>query len=100
MKELIQKRRTIRRFLQKPIPLKQLENFVDAARLAPSAANLQPLEYIIVHQPELLKRVFGTLKWAGYIRPLGDPPESKWKNMKKMPVRRLKTLFCAPWQIE
>jgi len=77
MKELIQKRRSIRRFLQKTIPLKQLENFVDAARLAPSAANRQPLEYIIVHQPELLKRVFGTLKWAGYIRPLGDPPEKE-----------------------
>jgi nitroreductase len=77
MQELIRKRRSIRRFQQKPIPTEQLEKFVDAARLAPSAANRQPLEYIIIHQPDLLDPVFQTLKWAGYIRPLGDPPEKE-----------------------
>jgi nitroreductase len=36
-------RRTIRRFQKKPIKLDLLRRFVNAARLAPSAANLQPL---------------------------------------------------------
>jgi nitroreductase len=94
MEELIRKRRSIRRFQQKTIPLEHLEKFVDAARLAPSAANLQPLEYIIIHQSELLEQVFGTLKWAGYIRPLGDPPE------KERPVAYIVVLVSTEIKME
>jgi len=72
--EIALKRRSIRRFKNIPIPYEILGKCVDAARLAPSAANLQPLEYIIVDDEQLLAKVFDTLKWAGYIRPAGDPP--------------------------
>jgi nitroreductase len=41
--DVIISRRTIRRFQKKPIKLDTLRRFVNAARLAPSAANLQPL---------------------------------------------------------
>jgi len=75
--ELAIRRRSIRRFKQTPIPYQVLERCVDAARLAPSAANLQPLEFIIVDDEQLLSRVFDTLRWAAYIRPAGDPPEGK-----------------------
>lgn len=47
---------------------------MEAARLAPSGANMQPCEYIIVDDENLLPRVFSTLKWAGYIAPKGNPP--------------------------
>ena len=70
-------RRTIRRFKDKPVPRQLLEQCVNAARLTPSAANLQPLEYIIVEEEQRLAEVFSTLKWAAYIRPEGDPPEGK-----------------------
>lgn len=69
------KRRSIRCFKQKRINPKKLEKIIDAARLAPSAANLQPCEYVIVDDSALLEPVFGTLKWAGYIAPHGIPPE-------------------------
>ena len=71
---LILKRRTIRRFEETPIPRSVLEKLVNAARLAPSAANLQPCEYIVVEEKSLLEKVFETLRWAGYIAPQGDPP--------------------------
>jgi nitroreductase len=70
-------RRSIRRFKNKPIKFNILKKLVNAARLAPSAANSQPCEYIIVDRQPLLDRVFGTLKWAGYIAPLGSPPLGK-----------------------
>jgi nitroreductase len=73
--EAILKRRSIRRFEQKEIPSNILEKIADAARLAPSGANLQPCEYVIINKPEILKSVFATLKWAAYITPLGNPPE-------------------------
>lgn len=72
--EIALKRRSIRRFKNIAIPYEILEKCVNAARLAPSAANLQPLEYIIVDDEQLLPRVFDTLRWAKYIAPAGDPP--------------------------
>lgn len=70
-------RRSIRRFRDIPVPHEILERCVNAARLAPSAANLQPLEYLVVDDSQLLPEVFSTLKWAAYIRPRGDPPQGK-----------------------
>ena len=48
--ETIIRRRSIRRFKDMPVPYGVLEKCVNAARLAPSAANLQPLEYIVVDE--------------------------------------------------
>jgi len=65
--EKIISRRTIRKFIQKEVPTEILVKCVDAARLSPSASNLQPLKYIIINDKELLKEVFSTLRWAGHI---------------------------------
>lgn len=75
--ELTTSRRSIRRFKDMPISPQTLERCVNAARLAPSAANLQPLEYIIVDNEQTSAEVFSTLQWAAYIKPAGDPPEDK-----------------------
>ncbi|UCC38448.1 MAG: nitroreductase family protein [Candidatus Aminicenantes bacterium] len=71
--ELITARRTIRQFKSEPLPRDILERLVNAARLAPSAANLQPLEFIVVDKEELKKQLFPCLKWAAYIAPEGNP---------------------------
>jgi nitroreductase len=65
--EKIRNRRTIRKYLQKAVPEQILLKCVDAARLSPSGGNLQPLRYIIVNDPKLLKPVFSTLSWAVYL---------------------------------
>jgi len=70
-------RRSIRRFQQKPIQLELLRKFVNAARVAPSAANLQPLEYFVVTYNELCYKVFETLGWAAYIKPKWVPSEKE-----------------------
>ncbi|HDL18045.1 MAG TPA: nitroreductase, partial [Bacteroidetes bacterium] len=76
--QLILSRRTIRRFQQKEIPGETLSELVQAARLAPSGSNLQPLTSIIVNRKELLPEVFFTTRWAGYITPKGTPsPEER-----------------------
>jgi len=71
--ELIKSRRSIRQFKQTPIPLEILVNCVDAARVAPSAANLQPIEYMLITDKEQVDYVFPLLRWAAYINPKGDP---------------------------
>ena len=65
--QIIMKRRTIRKFKQEKIPYHLLEKFVNAGRVAPSAANLQPLRYIITNKEELLPKLFSLIKFAGYI---------------------------------
>lgn len=71
------KRRTIRRFKQKPIPFETLKKLVNAGRLAPSSANLQPIEHIVIDSSDFVEKVFETLKWAGYISPDGNPPSGE-----------------------
>jgi nitroreductase len=70
-------RRSIRRFHQKPVNLTILKKCVNAARLAPSAANLQPLEYCIVTDKELCTHLFEALSWAAYIQPKWAPTEEE-----------------------
>jgi len=70
-------RRTIRRFTQKPVPMRVLKKILNAARLAPSGGNIQPCEYVLVTEKSLLEKVFSTLKWAMYLGSSGAPSEGE-----------------------
>ncbi len=75
--DLIKSRRTIRKFQNKPISDEQLLKYVDAARVAPSGANLQPLRYVVVSSPDMVDKVFAHVKWAGYLAPQYNPKENE-----------------------
>lgn len=77
LKEIIARRRTVRSFDQQPVPDEVLRELVDAARVAAAAANMQPLEYVVVTDPALREDLFGCLKWAAYIAPRGNPAEGR-----------------------
>lgn len=64
--ELLKTRRTYRRFAQSPISDEILADMLNAARYASSAANKQPISYVVVRNPEKVKEVFDLTKWAGY----------------------------------
>jgi nitroreductase len=55
--EVIQKRRSIRRYKEDPIPEDVFHRVLEAARLAPSGKNLQPWKFIIVRDKELKDRL-------------------------------------------
>ncbi len=75
--DAITQRRTIRKFSQKPLDSKKLKGYVDVARMAPSAANLQPLKYVTVINRDMTDKVFETLKWAGYLKGEYTPKENE-----------------------
>jgi nitroreductase len=50
--EAVQKRRSVRAYESTPIPKEKLEKILEAARLAPSAGNIQPWHFIIVTELE------------------------------------------------
>jgi nitroreductase len=71
--DIIISRRSIRQFEQKPISQETLRIIVNAGRLAPSAANRQPLEFVVVDEETKKREILPCLKWAGYIAPAGNP---------------------------
>jgi nitroreductase len=71
------KRRSVRKFKQRDIPIHILRKLVDAARVAPSGANVQPIEYIIINEESVCELIFPCLRWAGYIAPEGNPQKGE-----------------------
>ncbi|MFZ2330483.1 MAG: nitroreductase family protein [Atribacterota bacterium] len=68
LKDLITRNRSYRRFDEsKKINREELLELIDLARLSPSAANRQPLRYLLSHSEDNNKLIFSTLAWAGYL---------------------------------
>ncbi len=78
LEELIRKNRTCRRFIQShAIDLNTLNELVNMARLSASAANLQPLKYVVSCAPEKNAGIFGCLTWAAYLKDWPGPKEGE-----------------------
>jgi nitroreductase len=56
---LIQKRRSIRKFLDKPVEAEKIDLLVEAALRAPSSRGLTPWEFIVVTGQDLLEKLAG-----------------------------------------
>ena len=54
--EAINRRRSIRRYLDRPVEFEKITTLIDAARKAPSAGNLQDWNFIIVSEKDLIKQ--------------------------------------------
>ncbi|MFP4687392.1 MAG: nitroreductase family protein [bacterium] len=76
-KELVKSCRSVRRFKQDEIDSTTLKELVNIARFSPSAANLQPLRFIIVNNPNEKKALYPALAWAGYIKDWDGPQEGE-----------------------
>jgi nitroreductase len=57
--------------------METLKALVDLARLSASAANLQPLKYILSSDPQKNSRIFSCLGWAGYLKDWNGPPKGE-----------------------
>ena len=75
--DVIMARRTIRKFRQDPIDRKILVKLIDAARMAPTGRNGQPLSYGIIANKELCNKVFPFTAWAAYLNGTYTPSESE-----------------------
>jgi len=77
MAEGIKQRRTIRFFKQIQVKKQDLIKMVDAARLAPSAANRQQLRFRILQDSGIVERVFRETRWGGAVTPRRTPTWGK-----------------------
>jgi nitroreductase len=78
LEELVKGNRSYRRFYQDvPVSLETLKNLVNLARWSASAANLQPLKYLLSCEPEKNAAIFSCLAWAGYLKDWPGPAEGE-----------------------
>lgn len=78
LKELILKNRSYRRFFQDvAVSTETLQELIDLARLSPSAANRQPLKYLLSNQSDTNSKIFSCLAWAGYLTDWPGPEEGE-----------------------
>lgn len=74
IRELVLKTRSYRRFDESyQIEIKILEELVDLARMSASAANRQPLKYILCNNSDCCGKIFPSLAWAGYLKDWDGP---------------------------
>jgi nitroreductase len=78
MEELIRRNRSYRRFDGTvPVTLETLTGLVALARLSPSAANAQPLRFLLSADPAGNARIFPHTAWAGYLADWPGPAEGE-----------------------
>jgi len=78
LRDLILKNRSYRRFHgSRAVSRDTLIELVDLARLSPSAANLQPLKYILSWDSVKNGIIFPHLKWAGYLKGWPGPEKGE-----------------------
>jgi nitroreductase len=60
-------RRSVRAYRHEPIPRETLTDLIDCARLAPTAINIQPWEFVVVTERETLNAIAGTTDHGRFI---------------------------------
>ena len=56
---LIKTRQSVRKYIDRAVEPEKLHRCLEAARMAPSASNGQPWRFVVVNDPELVKKVAG-----------------------------------------
>jgi len=64
--EAIQKRHSVRAYLPNPVPHEKLARILEAARLAPSASNVQPWHFVVVTDKQKRKELSES-RYAGFL---------------------------------
>jgi nitroreductase len=66
-KEIIELRRSVRKYKKEDIPLEKIESVLNAARLAPSWGNVQPWRFVIVKDDETKKKLAHACKGQKHV---------------------------------
>lgn len=78
LRDLVLQNRSYRTFDESdPVTREMLLEWVDNARLTPSAVNAQPLKYRLVDTKEGVEKVLPHTAWAGALKDITLPPEGK-----------------------
>jgi nitroreductase len=69
--EALRTRRSVRVYDRKPGPEELIEKIIDTARLAPSANNIQPWDFVVVTEPGTRKEIADLTDYGKFIAEAG-----------------------------
>lgn len=98
MDGLLNSRRSVREFVQKPVDRATMEALLDVARRAPTASNTQKLSWIVVSGPEKVQQIARGLVDCGRVSGLHPSLLAQWDAGYDFVLRKAPTLaiVCAP----
>jgi len=65
--EVLKTRRSVRAFTREPVAKEVIEDIVDCGRLAATAVNIQPWEFVVVTDTEMRRRIARTTDYGKFI---------------------------------
>ncbi|TFG22138.1 MAG: nitroreductase [Promethearchaeota archaeon] len=65
--DFFKERRSIRSFKDTPIPDEEIEMILEAGRASPSASNIQPWEFIVIKNKEIISRLASIAPYGRFI---------------------------------
>lgn len=80
---LLKTRRSVRAFTPDPVPDDLIDKIIEAARWAPSGANSQPWEFVVIRNQETKDRLAAIVRdqmELGHKAELARPPELRWPS--------------------
>jgi len=70
----LKKRRSVRHFAKDPVPREKILEVLDIARYAASGGNGQPVQWLVVHDPQKVRMIAGlTIEWMKGLRNKAHP---------------------------
>jgi len=96
--EMIENRRTVRKFKPTPVPQEHILKILDAARLAPTAGNQQPWKFLVVQNKEKLAELQKeALSWYLELYQMKKKPSEEDLAKAKESVKNvLENVLSAP----
>lgn len=99
----LKKRRSIRHFTKDSVPRDKILEVLDIARYAASGGNGQPVQWLVVHDPEKVKKIAGiTVEWMKSLQNTAHPMSgyvpmliSAWEQGKDVICRGAPHLLFA-----
>jgi nitroreductase len=73
----LKKRRSVRHFTSDPVPKEKILEILDIARYAPSGGNGQQVQWLVVHDPERVKKIAAlSMDWMKTLQNTNHPMSS------------------------
>jgi len=92
--ELIKSRRSVRKYLDKPLSKETIDTLIESAKWAPSGMNHQPWGFIIVQDKTLIKELSD--RSIPYINKLIEQDRKLIRYKKRMKVKDFSIFYHAP----
>ncbi|MFN2237584.1 MAG: nitroreductase family protein [Anaerolineales bacterium] len=94
--EVLLKRRSIRKYLDKPVEIDLLKIIIRESTLAPSAGNEQPWKFIIVQNPDVLQKISEDCKETLLARIAANPHDYAKKYEHMLQNESFNIFYNAP----